>query len=103
MTRFAGFILHSASGSVVRVLNAAARRDSCPEVVEHVTVRVPSFAGCQSNLPNPDPGVLTEQARAHMSILRVDAELFDELVGPAGEAGADQFAGQGQINAVRTG
>src|SRR6266545_5779052 len=103
MTRFACFVPHCASRSVVRVLNAAARRDGCPEVIEHVTMSVPSFPRRQPNLPDPDPAVFAEQTRAHMSILRVSAELFDQLISPADKAAADQFPCQRQIKAVPDG
>jgi len=94
MTRVACVVLDGASRSVVRVLNAASRGDGGPEVVEHVPMSVPSLARGQPDLPDSDTSVFTEQPRTYVSIVRVDAEIFDQLISPAGKVGADQFAGQ---------
>src|SRR5277367_95512 len=49
-----------ACAAVEGVLTAATGSDGCPEVVQHVAMRVPALSGREPDLPHPDFGVLAE-------------------------------------------
>jgi len=75
----AGPVADVAGGAVMGVLAAPAGIDGCPEVVQNVPVRVPAFAGRQSDLPDPGPWSLTQQPGSDVPVVGMGLELRAEL------------------------
>src|SRR6201995_48710 len=97
VARLASLVRDFAGGAVVGVLTATPGVNRDPEVIEHVAVGVPAFAGGKPDLPDANSRVFAEQPGSDVTVVSVLGEVVFEPVGPPVEVGGDEVAGEGKV------